>query len=85
MIKLISITDYADTVVSKIKQHYSWARLNNCTYCIKTNKSTEQIRDELSMLGNGVMVIDITNSTWKSYLIDQQVTEWLKNDNCNIL
>lgn len=71
-------------IVNLIKEHSSWARITDTTWCIKTEiGKASEIRDQLATrLGiqsdERIMVVNITNSAWGSYNLPKNVSEWLK-------
>lgn len=70
------------SIVDAIKRNGAWARLNTTSYCInRDNMNAAEIRDNLSSGLQGefrLFVVDITNSSWGSYGLPVEVTNWLK-------
>lgn len=60
----------------------AWAKLSKKTYVIRTEKTTEEVRDQLKKhwgLDTKLFVVEITNSAWASFQIPSEVTNTIKN------
>lgn len=72
----------SSSIRSRIKERYAWARLNDNTYIIKANNiNTNIIRDDISDNINGdyrLFVTEVTNSSWSSYKVPTNITNWIK-------
>lgn len=70
------------SIVNAIKRNGAWAKLNPTSYCInRDNMNAAEIRDSLSSGLQGefrLFVVDISNSSWGSYGLPVEVTNWLK-------
>ena len=77
-------TDY--TKLSKrLKKYPNWAKLFARAWIINTSHSSKKVRDELveAIEGKGqVVVINITDSAWATYDIDENLLEWMKENIC---
>lgn len=69
-----------NSLVETIKRQGSWARITPTTWCIRADNITSaQLRDTLSNNTDVRMfVVDITNSSWASFFLPQDVVDWLK-------
>lgn len=70
-----------DDIINRIKTRWTWARLTSDAWCIKTDKESSEIRDELCV-GIGkeerIFIADITDSSWGSFNLPEEVNGWLK-------
>lgn len=72
------------TVIEKfqmILELNSWARLTNKAYVIRTEKTAEEIRDQLKKhwgLDTMLFVVDITDSAWASFQVPSMITDAIK-------
>lgn len=75
--------DLENQLVARIKEQGAWARITPTTWCIKAdNITTAQLRDSLLLENNRdirLFVTEITDSSWASYFLPQEVANWLKN------
>lgn len=75
-----SSADYG-LISRKIKTYPNWAKLYPRMWLIRTNKSTRSVRTELSDAIDGrgsIVVINITDSSWSSYRLDDDLVTWMK-------
>lgn len=75
-----SSADYR-LISRKIKAYPNWAKLYPRMWLIRTNKSTKSVRTELSDAIDGrgsIVVINITDSSWSSYRLDDDLVTWMK-------
>lgn len=59
-----------------------WARLNNRTWIVLSNKKSTDVRSIVLENTNQpvqFIVINITNSAWASHGIDKEITTWMKD------
>lgn len=59
-----------------------WARLNNRTWIVLSNKKSTDVRSIVLEKTNQpvqFIVINITNSAWASHGIDKEITTWMKD------
>lgn len=72
-------------VVEKIQmiiELNAWAKLSKKTYVIRTEKTAEEVRDQLKKhwgFDTKLFVVEITNSAWASFQIPSEVTNTIKN------
>ena len=70
-------------ISSKLKRYTDWVKLFNRAWIIKTNKSSRKVRDELSEVIENkgkIVVINITDSAWATYRIDNDLLCWMKEN-----
>jgi hypothetical protein len=69
---------------TQITSYSKWAKIMDRCWIIKSNKSSSEVRNELSLsIANRgkIFVIDVTEiSAWGSYDVDKKVTDWLKEN-----
>lgn len=68
---------------SRLKRYPDWAKLFARAWIIKTRKSSKRVRDELieAIDGNGqIVVINITDSAWATYRINEDMLDWMKEN-----
>lgn len=73
--------DKSKSIIDRIKSRWMWARVTSTSWCIKTNTEISEIRDELSVettAHDRVFIVDITDSSWASNNLPEEVTKWLK-------
>lgn len=72
------------TALSKRLKHYpNWAKLFARAWIIKTSRPSKRVRDELieAIEGKGqIVVINITDSAWATYRIDENMLDWMKEN-----
>ncbi len=72
------------TVLSRrLKRYPDWAKLFARAWIIKTTKSSKRVRDELieAIDSKGqIVVINITDSSWATYRIDEDMLDWMKEN-----
>lgn len=70
-------------ISTRLKLYPNWAKLFARTWVIKTSRSSKHVRDELAeaIEGKGkIMVINITDSAWATYKMDDKLIDWLKSN-----
>lgn len=71
-----------DTLIQRIKNLGSWARINTNVWCIMSYDKTEKTIREILKYEIGdegrLFVIDITDSSWASSNLPNEVTKRLK-------
>ena len=72
------------TMLSKrLKRYPDWAKLFARAWIIKTSRPSKRVRDELTEAIDGkgqIVVINITDSAWATYRIDEDMLEWMKEN-----
>lgn len=66
---------------NRLKRYPNWGKLFARAWIIKTAKPSQKVRDELieAIDGNGqIVVINITDSAWATYRINEDVLDWMK-------
>ena len=72
-----------EQVISRIKERWQWAKITPDVWCIVSHNSCFDIRDELCVglkSEDRILVVDITDSSWASRNLPDQISTWLKND-----
>lgn len=67
----------------RLKRYPNWAKLFARAWIIKTTRSSKRVRDELieAIDGKGqIVVINITDSAWATYRIDEDMLDWMKEN-----
>lgn len=67
----------------QLKRYPNWAKLFARAWIIKTTRPSKRVRDELieAIDGKGqIVVINITDSTWATYRIEEDMLEWMKEN-----
>lgn len=67
----------------RLKRYPNWAKLFARAWIIKTTGSSKRVRDELieAIDGKGqIVVINITDSAWATYRIDEGMLDWMKGN-----
>lgn len=70
-------------ISAQIKKYPDWAKIFQRVWMVKTSKSCRRVRTELSdsIEGKGkIIVINITDSAWASYCLDDDINEWMKDN-----
>ncbi len=70
-------------ISTQLKRYPNWAKLFARTWIITTSHSSKHVRDELveAIEGKGqIVVINITNTAWATYRIDEALLEWMKGN-----
>lgn len=81
--KLDKSTESYDNISSKLKNYSNWAKLFARTWIIRTSDSSKRVRDELADVIEGkgkIVVINITDSAWATYRINDTMIYWMKNN-----
>lgn len=68
-------------ISSKLKSYPNWAKVFSRVWIIRTSHSSKRVRDELvdAIEGKGkIVVINITDSAWATYRINDEMLEWMK-------
>lgn len=76
-------TESYNKISSQLKKYPNWAKLFARVWMIKTSRSSKRVRDELSDAINGkgkIVVINITDSAWATYNINDNVLKWMKDN-----
>ena len=72
------------TVLSRrLKRYPDWAKLFDRAWIIKTTKSSKRVRDELIEAidcKGQIVVINITDSAWATYRINEDMLDWMKEN-----
>ena len=71
------------TLSMQLKQYLNWAKLFGRAWIIKTTRSSKRVRDELieAIDGKGqIVVINITDSAWATYRINEDMLDWMKEN-----
>lgn len=72
------------TVLSRrLKCYPDWAKLFARAWIIRTTKSSKRVRDELieAIDSKGqIVVINITDSSWATYRINEDMLDWMKEN-----
>jgi len=74
--------DSYEQISSRLKSYPNWAKLFARAWIIRTSHSSRRVRDELveAIKGRGqVFVINITDSAWATYGIDEKLLDWMKD------
>lgn len=75
-------SDYS-RISAKIRSFPHWLKLYPRTWLIRSNMSTRRVRTLLSdsIDGKGtIFVMNVTDSSWASYRLDNDITDWLKEN-----
>ena len=67
----------------RLKRFPNWAKLFARAWIIKTSYSSKKVRDVLveAIEGKGkIVVINITDSAWATYDLNEDVLEWMKEN-----
>lgn len=81
-----SLDDYGETynkIRARLKRYPNWAKLFARTWIIRTTHSSRRVRDTLSDVIEGkghIVVVNITDSAWATYKVDESVLEWMKEN-----
>lgn len=70
-------------ISARLKRYPNWAKLFARTWVIKTSRSSKRVRDELAeaIEGEGkIIVINISDSAWATYKMDDRLIDWLKSN-----
>lgn len=70
-------------ISTRLKRFPNWAKLFARVWIIKTARSSKRVRDELVDVIEGkgkIVVINITDSAWATYSIDENILEWMKEN-----
>jgi len=70
-------------ISSLLKRFPNWAKLFARVWIIKSMRSSKKVRDELmdAIDGKGkIVVINITDCSWATYDIDENLLEWMKDN-----
>lgn len=70
-------------LIKKIKSFGAWAKPLKSVFLIKTDKTTGNIRDELTALvdsNDRILVVDVTKAGWATFDVPKEVNEWMKNN-----
>ena len=76
-------TESYDAISSRLKRYPNWAKLFARVWIIRTSRSSKRIRDELSDVIEGkgkIVVINITDSAWATYIIPDNILDWMKEN-----
>lgn len=68
---------------SRLRRYPNWGKLFARAWIIKTTRSSECVRDELieAIDGQGrIVVINITDSAWATYRLDEDLLDWMKKN-----
>ena len=68
---------------SRLKDFPKWAKLFARVWIIRTSRSSKRVRDELSDVIEGkgkIVVINITDSAWATYGINDRMIDWMKEN-----
>lgn len=68
---------------SRLKRYPNWGKLFARAWIVKTRKSSKSVRDELTEAIDGkgkIVVINITNSAWATYRLDEDLLDWMKKN-----
>ena len=74
--------DYS-RLIDFIKSYNYWAKPLKSVWFIKTNKTVNEVRDEIKNVtdqNDGFFVIEVTGSDWATFGINNEVTNWLKSN-----
>lgn len=72
-----------DDISARLKRYPNWAKLFARVWIIRTSRSSKRVRDELieAIDGKGlIVVINITDSAWATYRIDEDMLDWMKEN-----
>lgn len=67
----------------RLKRFPNWVKLFARTWIINSSLSSKRVRDKLidAIDGNGqIVVIDITDSAWATYRINEDILNWMKEN-----
>lgn len=67
----------------RLRSYPKWAKLFARAWFIRTRRSANRVRDELvdAIEGKGqVIVIDISDSAWSTFKIDEEIIRWMKEN-----
>lgn len=68
---------------SQLKSYTAWANPHVSVWLVKTDKSVEQVRNELYVRmynKDKLLVLDVTRSGWGSFNLSDVVNNWIKNN-----
>ncbi len=72
-----------EKISSRLKRFPNWAKLFGRAWIIKTSHSSRRVRNELveAIENKGkVVVVNITDSAWATYGIDEDLLKWMKDN-----
>ncbi len=70
-------------ILKEIQSFDMWARVLPYTWILKSPETAGEIRTKLSSSINGdgkILVMRITNTSWATYDILKEVTDWMKQN-----
>lgn len=68
---------------NRLKRYPNWAKLFARAWIVQSYRSSKRVRDDLfeAIEGKGqVVVINITDSAWATYRIDENILGWMKEN-----
>lgn len=68
---------------NRLKRYPNWAKLFARAWIVRSYRSSKRVRDDLfeAIEGKGqVVVINITDSAWATYRIDENILGWMKEN-----
>jgi hypothetical protein len=70
-------------LIACIKSFGVWAKSLYSVWFIKSDKSSQEIRDKIRKetdSNDKLLVIEVTNSDWATVGMDKEVTDWMHNN-----
>ena len=80
---LNSYTKYYEPLSERLKGFPRWAKILPRTWIIRSSIPIDRIRNILSnrIKGEGqILVIEVSNSKWAAFDVDEDVAEWMKKN-----
>ncbi|MFA7216721.1 MAG: CRISPR-associated protein Cas2 [Candidatus Paceibacterota bacterium] len=75
-------SDY-NRIINYIKSFYYWSKPLKSLWFVKTDKSTEVIRNEIKAIidqNDGILILDINVLDWATIGISKEVTDWMSSN-----
>lgn len=71
-------------VITAIKSEVFWVKISDTVWFVKSDKDRVELRESIFETAkidlSYLMVIDISNSPWATYGVDQDITTWMKKN-----
>lgn len=71
-------------VITAIKSEVFWVKISDTVWFVKSDKDRVELRESIFETAridlSYLMVIDISNSAWATYGVDQDITTWMKKN-----
>lgn len=71
-------------VAERIRNYPKWARVMENVWFVKSDSKLTDVRESISSIinesGGSVLVIKVNNDAWGTYSVDNEVTNWMKDN-----